>query len=169
MKKHISINERSDRNQLIRAAYDLAHAAVFGLVFAGVFFLFVFRLYTVDAVSVLSQPQGRINMDSLVVYENTDSTLSVMRVLAGSNQTVYIDTQNKKILVDNQKIADYDVSDMIQTLPNEPLTLSDQYLAAKLSTTGKHWEATEYLIVDKNQVEGVVRALILPVEEFRIF
>lgn len=169
MKKHISPTEKFDRNQLIRAAYDLAHAVVFSLIFTGVFFFFVFRLYTVDAVTVLAKPQSAVNINSLVVCENTDTALSVVQVLAGSNQTISIDTQNKKILVDNQKIADYDVSNMIQTLPDEPLVLTDQYLVAKLSVTEKHWQATEYWIVSQNQIEGVVKALVLPVEQLKIF
>lgn len=168
MKKRYCRTEKSDKNQLIRAAYDLAHAVVFALVFIVMIFMFVFRLFTVGAVSVITGFSDDVHVGSLAVYTDTDGRFALAWILGKENQSVSIDTQGREILVDYQKTAVYTNDKMIQALPKETFTLSAQYLVEKLTVTEKK-QQKEYLIIDKDRMNGSVRAIVWPAEQFKIF
>lgn len=168
MKKQYCQTEKSDKNQLIRAAYDLAHTFVFALVFIVIIFMSVFRLFTVDTVSVITGFLNDVRIGSLAVYTDTDGRFALARVLGGENQSVSIDTQRKEILVNHQKTIAYENDQMIQTLPEKEFTLSTQYLVEKLAVNEKE-QQKEYLIIDKGQLNGSVKAVVWPAEQFKIF
>ncbi|MGN0536732.1 MAG: hypothetical protein ACI4M3_02000 [Acutalibacteraceae bacterium] len=168
MKKRYCRTEKSDKNQLIRAAYDLVHAFVFALVFIVIIFMSVFRLFTVDTVSVITGFSNDVCIGSLAVYTDTDGRFALARVLGGENQSISIDTKNRKILVNHQKTVAYENDQMIKTLPEKEFTLSAQYLVEKLAVNDKE-QQKEYLVIDKGQFKGSVKAVVWPAEQFRIF
>ncbi len=169
MKKRYCPTQRSDSNQLIRAAYDLAHAIVFALAVIVMIFMFVFPLFTTDSVSVITGISNEIHTKDLAVYTNADGQFELVQILGEENQSVSVNTQSKEILVNHQKTAVYKNDETVRTLPKEEFTLSGQYLVAKLSVTGKEEQAAEYFVVDKNRLSGAVKAIVFPAEQFKVF
>lgn len=172
MKKRYSKTDKADDIRLVRAAYDWIHAVVIGIILFVTVMTFVFRLYTVGSVSVLTSENG-LESGMAVVYADGTNTLHFARLIAFDGQTVTLDTQNKKIRVDNHGILSFDVKDSekLSSFIKDAFVVSKgQVLVADLP--GDSFDSkniSSLRCIDSGDLAGRITTVVFPMEQFRIF
>lgn len=172
MKKRRSKTDRADDIRITRAAYDWIHAVIIGIILFVTIMTFVFGFHTVDSVSVLTFNHG-LEPGAAVVYADSTNTLHLARLIAFDGQKVTLDTQNKKIRVDNQEILSFNVKDFekLSSVIKEAFIVSKgQVLVADLSIDSFDSKSIDtFRCIDCDNLTGKITTVVFPIEQFRIF